>query len=138
MLGARPPHTQASAAPIVARSRRRLRPSRASGFVHGREADLEGAHRSRVPSGRIVLRNSSLLFPMPVQATEVLWKHSDPHREAENRSMSLESVRAFLAERAPDILVIETAVSSATVELAAQAHGVEPDQIAKTDLHTRR
>ena len=46
--------------------------------------------------------------------------------------MSLESVRAFLAERAPDILVIETAVSSATVELAAQAHGVEPDQIAKT------
>ena len=46
--------------------------------------------------------------------------------------MSLESVRAFLAERAPDILVIETAVSSATVELAAQAHGLEPDQIAKT------
>ena len=46
--------------------------------------------------------------------------------------MSLESVRAFLAERAPDIAVIETAASSATVELAAQAHGVEPDQIAKT------
>ena len=46
--------------------------------------------------------------------------------------MSLESVRAFLAERAPDILVIDTAVSSATVELAAQANGVEPDQIAKT------
>ena len=46
--------------------------------------------------------------------------------------MSLESVRAFLAERAPEIVVIETAASSATVELAAQAHGVEPDQIAKT------
>ena len=46
--------------------------------------------------------------------------------------MSLESVRAFLAERAPEILVVETALSSATVELAAQAHGVEPDQIAKT------
>ena len=46
--------------------------------------------------------------------------------------MSLESVRAFLAERAPEIVVIETAASSATVELAAQAHWVQPDQIAKT------
>jgi prolyl-tRNA editing enzyme YbaK/EbsC (Cys-tRNA(Pro) deacylase) len=46
--------------------------------------------------------------------------------------MSLQSVRAFLAEKAPDIAVIETAASSATVALAAHAHGVEPDQIAKT------
>jgi prolyl-tRNA editing enzyme YbaK/EbsC (Cys-tRNA(Pro) deacylase) len=46
--------------------------------------------------------------------------------------MSLDSVRAFFADRAPDISVIETAVSSATVELAAQAHGVDADQIAKT------
>lgn len=46
--------------------------------------------------------------------------------------MSLDSVRAFFAERAPDIVVVETAASSATVDLAAQAHGVEPDQIAKT------
>lgn len=46
--------------------------------------------------------------------------------------MSLDSVRAFFAATAPDILVIETAASSATVELAAQAHGVAPDQIAKT------
>lgn len=46
--------------------------------------------------------------------------------------MSLESVRAFFAERAPDVPVIVTEGSSATVELAAQAHGVEPDQIAKT------
>ena len=46
--------------------------------------------------------------------------------------MSLDSVRAFFAERAPDISVIVTATSSATVELAAEAHGVEPDQIAKT------
>lgn len=46
--------------------------------------------------------------------------------------MSLDSVRAFFAEKASDISVIETAASSATVELAAQAHGVEPDQIAKT------
>ncbi len=46
--------------------------------------------------------------------------------------MSLESVRAFFAEHAPDIRVIETAESSATVPLAAAAHGVEPGQIAKT------
>ena len=46
--------------------------------------------------------------------------------------MSLESVRAFFAEHAPDITVIVTTESSATVPLAAAAHGVEPGQIAKT------
>ncbi len=46
--------------------------------------------------------------------------------------MSLESVRTFLTRYAPDIAVIETDASSATVTLAAEAHGVEPAQIAKT------
>lgn len=46
--------------------------------------------------------------------------------------MSLQSVRAFFASNAPDITVIETEASSATVALAAQAHDVEPGQIAKT------
>ncbi|PDT15320.1 cys-tRNA(pro)/cys-tRNA(cys) deacylase [Rhizobium sp. J15] len=46
--------------------------------------------------------------------------------------MSLESVRAFLGAHAPDIEIIETAESSSTVALAAEAHGVEPAQIAKT------
>ena len=46
--------------------------------------------------------------------------------------MSLESVRAFFAENAPDVSVIESPVSSATVALAAQAYGVEPARIAKT------
>ncbi|CAH1663805.1 YbaK/EbsC family protein [Hyphomicrobiales bacterium] len=46
--------------------------------------------------------------------------------------MSLESVRAFFAQHAPDITVIVTDESSATVPLAAVAHGVEPGQIAKT------
>jgi prolyl-tRNA editing enzyme YbaK/EbsC (Cys-tRNA(Pro) deacylase) len=46
--------------------------------------------------------------------------------------MSLESVRAFFAEKAPDIAVIESDSSSATVALAAQAYGVEPARIAKT------
>ncbi|MGH6703068.1 MAG: YbaK/EbsC family protein [Bradyrhizobium sp.] len=46
--------------------------------------------------------------------------------------MSLESVRAFFAEKAPDIAVMVSPVSSATVALAAQAYGVEPGRIAKT------
>jgi prolyl-tRNA editing enzyme YbaK/EbsC (Cys-tRNA(Pro) deacylase) len=46
--------------------------------------------------------------------------------------MSLESVRAFFAEKAPDITVIESPSSSATVALAAEAYGVEPGRIAKT------
>jgi prolyl-tRNA editing enzyme YbaK/EbsC (Cys-tRNA(Pro) deacylase) len=46
--------------------------------------------------------------------------------------MSLESVRAFFAEKAPEITVIEAPTSSATVALAAEAYGVEPARIAKT------
>jgi prolyl-tRNA editing enzyme YbaK/EbsC (Cys-tRNA(Pro) deacylase) len=46
--------------------------------------------------------------------------------------MSIESVRAFFEERAPDIAVIESSMSSATVPLAAEAYGVEPARIAKT------
>jgi prolyl-tRNA editing enzyme YbaK/EbsC (Cys-tRNA(Pro) deacylase) len=46
--------------------------------------------------------------------------------------MSIESVRAFFADKAPDIAVIESPISSATVALAAEAYGVEPGRIAKT------
>jgi prolyl-tRNA editing enzyme YbaK/EbsC (Cys-tRNA(Pro) deacylase) len=46
--------------------------------------------------------------------------------------MSIESVRAFFAEKAPDITVIESTQSSATVTLAAEAYGVVPARIAKT------
>src|SRR6201992_969186 len=46
--------------------------------------------------------------------------------------MSLESVRAFFAEKAPEISVLESTQSSATVALAAEAYGVEPARIAKT------
>jgi hypothetical protein len=35
------------------------------------------------------------------------------------QKMSLESIRAFFAEKAPDIAVIESRLSSATVALAA-------------------
>lgn len=46
--------------------------------------------------------------------------------------MSIELVRAFFAENAPDISVIESDKSSATVALAAEAFGVTPSEIAKT------
>ncbi|WP_371420086.1 YbaK/EbsC family protein [Tardiphaga sp.] len=46
--------------------------------------------------------------------------------------MSLESVRAFLTANAPELSITVTDKSSATVLLAAEALGVEPDQIAKT------
>ena len=46
--------------------------------------------------------------------------------------MSLHSVQADLAARAPDLSVIVTDASTATVPLAAAVHGVEPGQIAKT------
>lgn len=46
--------------------------------------------------------------------------------------MSLQSVRTFFAARQLDIPIIELEVSTATVALAAEAHGVEPGRIAKT------
>lgn len=46
--------------------------------------------------------------------------------------MSLASVRADLALRAPDLELIVTEASTATVPLAAEVHGVAPGQIAKT------
>lgn len=46
--------------------------------------------------------------------------------------MSAASVRAWLAERAPDVRYIEVAESTATVTAAAQALGVEPGRIAKS------
>ena len=46
--------------------------------------------------------------------------------------MSLQSVRDFYAARQLDIPIIELEVSTATVALAAEAHGVEPGRIAKT------
>ena len=46
--------------------------------------------------------------------------------------MSLQSVRDFFLARQLDIAIIELEVSTATVALAARAHGVEPGRIAKT------
>ena len=46
--------------------------------------------------------------------------------------MSLDSVRADLALRAPDLPIIEVGQSTATVDEAARALGVEPARIAKT------
>ena len=46
--------------------------------------------------------------------------------------MTLASVQADLAARAPDLTVLVTPDSTATVDLAAAVHGVAPGQIAKT------
>jgi len=46
--------------------------------------------------------------------------------------MSLQSVRDFFLARQLDLAIIELEVSTATVALAAQAHGVAPGRIAKT------
>lgn len=46
--------------------------------------------------------------------------------------MSIERVRAYLGARGMEDRIREFPVSSATVELAAQALGVEPARIAKT------
>jgi len=46
--------------------------------------------------------------------------------------MSLQSVRDFFRARHLDVPIIELEVSTATVALAAEAHGVEPGRIAKT------
>ena len=46
--------------------------------------------------------------------------------------MSLESVKAWLAAHAPDLRLIEVEETTATVETAARALGVEPGRIAKT------
>jgi prolyl-tRNA editing enzyme YbaK/EbsC (Cys-tRNA(Pro) deacylase) len=46
--------------------------------------------------------------------------------------MSVESVRQFLFIHAPDVEILELPQSTATVELAANGHGVAPAQIAKT------
>ena len=46
--------------------------------------------------------------------------------------MSLESVRAWLRDHAPDLRLIEAEETTATVETAAKALGVEPGRIAKS------
>lgn len=46
--------------------------------------------------------------------------------------MSLESVRAFFAERSLNLSILETETGTPTVATAALAHGVEPGRIAKT------
>jgi prolyl-tRNA editing enzyme YbaK/EbsC (Cys-tRNA(Pro) deacylase) len=46
--------------------------------------------------------------------------------------MSIQSVKAFFQQLDLNLPIIELEVRTATVALAAEAHGVEPGQIAKT------
>jgi prolyl-tRNA editing enzyme YbaK/EbsC (Cys-tRNA(Pro) deacylase) len=50
----------------------------------------------------------------------------------EDVRVGIESVRAWLAEHAPDLPIVEVVQSTATVAEAAAALGVEPGRIAKT------
>src|SRR5690349_25155575 len=59
------------------------------------------------------------------------------HARARDRAspggrMSLQSVRAWIAENAPDLRIIEVESTTATVETAAIELGVLPGRIAKT------
>ncbi|MFN5810224.1 MAG: hypothetical protein ACK44R_03475, partial [Burkholderiales bacterium] len=47
-------------------------------------------------------------------------------------TMGLSSVQAFFQSLQLDIPILETEATTATVALAAVAHGVEPGRIAKT------
>src|SRR5437868_3561913 len=79
----------------------------------------EWAHRPRHLAGHLPVR-------APAQ-------HAGPaDRAAPDRRMSAQSVRAWLAEHAPDLRLIEVEDSTATVETAAKALGAEPGRIAKT------
>lgn len=49
-----------------------------------------------------------------------------------NVAMSTQSVRDYFKSKGLEVSIIELAVSTATVALAAEAHGVEPGRIAKT------
>ena len=64
-----------------------------------------------------------------IRPGEPLLEHKSP---PQRRAMSLESVRAWLAAHAPDLPIIETEESTATVLEAAAALGVAPARIAKT------
>jgi hypothetical protein len=56
-----------------------------------------------------------------------------PQNQIWNSSlMSLQSVRDFFSARQLDLPIIVLDISTATVSLAAEAHGVEPGRIAKT------
>ena len=46
--------------------------------------------------------------------------------------MSTQSVRDYFKSKGLDVSIVELDVSTATVALAAEAHGVEPGRIAKT------
>src|SRR3954451_14482917 len=67
---------------------------------------------------------------LPVRAPP---QHAGPRdRASSDRPMSAQSVRTWLSDHAPDLRLIEVEGSTATVDTAALALGVEPGRIAKT------
>ena len=83
------------------------------------DSDCGWPDGARNVAGRLSVRAS----PGTIGATD---------RVAHGRESDLESVRAWLAEHAPDLPLIEVEGTTATVDTAAEALGVEPGRIAKT------
>ncbi len=72
----------------------------------------------------------------PSQPDPIRYHHgSSMHQEVDHE---LASVRAFLAKNAPDIEILELETSTATVQLAAEAHGVRPARSPRPWLPDRR
>ena len=90
--------------------------------------------RFTVVSSNMVSKKQSLRF-IPSSISLILL--SENNRSAritieKNKIMSIEKVKAYFATLGREKEVMEFPVSSATVELAAQALSVEPARIAKT------
>lgn len=78
---------------------------------------------------------SRLLWYMAASARAMVFSNevsSTGSKLAKRGAMSLQRAKSYLAEHGRDGDVLEFAVSSATVELAAKAVGCEPARIAKT------
>src|SRR5262249_23194299 len=77
-------------------------------------------------------RGSRVTIGRPMPHGRKHFRASQPGaNEAEGGPMSLESVRAFLAERAPDVVIVDLEMESTTMAMSAAWH-VKPAQVAKT------
>jgi prolyl-tRNA editing enzyme YbaK/EbsC (Cys-tRNA(Pro) deacylase) len=61
----------------------------------------------------------------------IMYENPFPPYRGKAPKMSLESVRAFMASRAPDVPIVNLEMNSTTMTLSA-AWGIDPAQIAKT------
>lgn len=108
--------------------------------VASRPASESGGRQQNRPgsdAGKLPARDSQLAAPdslLPTPGSRIAFHHrcSSVLPFPAPPVLTIESVRADLAVRAPDLQVLEATVSTATVALAAEAWQVAPGQIAKT------